>query len=60
MLLLGDSITFGFEVDDAETFAARLVEAGVGTVNLAVPGWGADQEVLRLRGQRLAGTRRAW
>ena len=54
VLLLGDSVAFGFEVDDAETFASRLEEAGVETINLAVPGWGTDQELLRLKRQRLA------
>jgi hypothetical protein len=53
VLLLGDSVTFGFEVDDAETFAERLGEAGVAAVNLAVPGWGTDQELLRLRRQTI-------
>jgi hypothetical protein len=49
VVILGDSVAFGVEVDDAETFAARLREEGVPALNLAVPGWGTDQELLRLR-----------
>lgn len=53
VLLLGDSIAFGMAVDDDETFAARLSSAGVETVNMAVPGWGTDQELLDLQRRRL-------
>jgi hypothetical protein len=42
-------VAFGVEVDDAETFSARLREGGVPALNLAVPGYGTDQELLRLR-----------
>jgi hypothetical protein len=53
VLLLGDSIAFGMAVDDDETFAARLSAAGVEAVNMAVPGWGTDQELLDLQRRRL-------
>ncbi len=46
--LLGDSITFGTGVDDAETFASLLASRERWTVgNFAVPGWGLDQSLLR-------------
>lgn len=49
LLLLGDSITFGYQVHDEETFA-HLLESGGGAeaVNLAVEGWGTGQQLLRL------------
>lgn len=49
VLLLGDSVAFGYGVADDQTFGhlldpyARRFE----TVNLAVPGYGVDQSVLR-------------
>jgi lysophospholipase L1-like esterase len=50
ILLLGDSYVFGYGVDDAETFAARLQELfdtrgppGIEVVNAGVPGYGAAQ-----------------
>jgi hypothetical protein len=48
LLLLGDSVAFGFGVADEETFAADLEKDGYEVVNLAVPGYGTDQELLRL------------
>jgi hypothetical protein len=50
VVLLGDSITFGCEVADDETFAARLDSArgDVEVVNLAVQGYGTDQALIRL------------
>jgi hypothetical protein len=48
LLMLGDSIAFGYGVGDEETFSARLEQAGFEVVNLAVPGYGTDQELLRL------------
>jgi hypothetical protein len=49
VLLLGDSITFGTDVADGETFAARL--PGVGPFDVAnrgVSGYGTDQALLLL------------
>lgn len=48
VLLLGDSVAFGYGVADEQTFAARLEARGYEVVNLAVPGYGTDQELLRL------------
>lgn len=50
--MLGDSLAFGFEVADDETFSALLESrAGYEVVNLAVPGYGTDQEVIRLENE---------
>ena len=55
ILVLGDSFAFGFGVEDAETLPAQLErelggrEAGVEVLNAAVPGWAADQYLLRLQ-----------
>ena len=51
ILLLGDSVSWGWGVDYADSYAARLTTAlgpGVEVVNAAVPGWGSDQELLWL------------
>lgn len=50
-LWLGDSFTFGFGVNDGETFVDRLDAAragGLRHVNLGVPGYSTDQEALLL------------
>jgi hypothetical protein len=47
VLLLGDSVAFGFGVADGQTFADLLDPRRFETVNLAVPGYGVDQSVLR-------------
>lgn len=49
LLLLGDSMAFGYGVADEDTFAARLgaVEPGYEVVNLGVEGYGPDQSLLR-------------
>jgi hypothetical protein len=45
----GDSFTFGNEVEDAETYQAFLSRITDATVlNYGVPGYGADQAILRL------------
>jgi len=56
IVLLGDSITFGYGVADDETFAARLetLEPALEVVNLAVQGYGTDQELLKLEDQGFA------
>ncbi len=52
LLALGDSFTFGDEVDDADTWPARLErELGRPVLNGGVFGYGVDQIVLR--GERL-------
>ena len=51
VLLLGDSTTWGEGVDDHEVFGAlveRALAPGVEVVNLAVPGYSTDQELLIL------------
>lgn len=48
VLVLGDSVAFGYGVADEETFAARLEARGFEAINMAVPGYGTDQELLRL------------
>jgi hypothetical protein len=48
---LGDSFTFGFGVNDHETFVHRLNEKATGDqyLNFAVPGYSTDQQYLLLR-----------
>jgi hypothetical protein len=50
VVMLGDSIAFGTGVADGQTFAYRLAELdpGLEVANLAVPGYGTDQALLRL------------
>jgi hypothetical protein len=49
VVMLGDSITFGHGVGDDETFSAVLSrDPDVEAVNLGVPGYGTDQELIRL------------
>ncbi|HEX6738597.1 MAG TPA: hypothetical protein VF310_10010, partial [Vicinamibacteria bacterium] len=50
VVMLGDSIAFGTGVADGQTFAHRLgeLDPGLEVVNLAVPGYGTDQSLLRL------------
>jgi hypothetical protein len=48
VMLLGDSVAFGYGVADEQTFAALLEARGYEVINLAVPGYGTDQELLRL------------
>jgi lysophospholipase L1-like esterase len=55
VLVLGDSIAFGLDVGDRETFAALLERPGRREVlNLAVQGYGTDQQALRLEHEGLA------
>lgn len=50
IVVIGDSFTFGDEVNDDETFAWLLRErAGVRVTNLGTLGYGLDQMLLRLR-----------
>ncbi|MET0551405.1 MAG: SGNH/GDSL hydrolase family protein [Vicinamibacteria bacterium] len=51
LLMLGDSVAFGFGVSDDETFSADLEGDGYEVVNLAVPGYGTDQALLRLEAE---------
>jgi hypothetical protein len=50
VVMLGDSIAYGAGVKDEETFAALLESRGTrfDVVNLAVGGYGTDQELIRL------------
>jgi hypothetical protein len=50
IVILGDSIAFGSLLTDEETFAARLdaQHDDIEVVNLAVQGYGTDQELIRL------------
>jgi hypothetical protein len=56
LVMLGDSVTFGFGVRDDETFSAVLesLDPGLEVVNLGVQGYGTDQELLKLRKEGLA------
>jgi hypothetical protein len=55
VLVLGDSIAFGYGVADDETFARRLDarRAEVEVVNLAVEGYGTAQQLLKLEHEGL-------
>jgi len=56
LLLLGDSVAFGLEVDDDQTLAHHLERSpeAYEVVNLSVPGFGTDQELLKLTREGLA------
>lgn len=55
VVMLGDSITFGHGVGDDETFSAFLSrDPKLEGVNLGVPGYGTDQELIRLQRDGLA------
>jgi hypothetical protein len=49
VVMLGDSVAFGYGVDDDQTFAAALDpdQSRFEVANLAVPGYGVDQSLLR-------------
>lgn len=50
VVVTGDSYTFGWGVEDNETYASILQrDYGYHTVNTGVPGYGAPRELLRLR-----------
>ena len=55
IVVLGDSFTFGEEVDDRDTYAYRLAEKlpGVEVLNLGVHGYGNDQMLIYLREEGL-------
>lgn len=56
LLSLGDSVAFGLEVDDQATLAAQLrrLVPDTDVVDLSVPGYGTDQELLKLEREGLA------
>ena len=55
VLMLGDSIAYGAGVEDDATFSSLLESGGrFDVVNLAVGGYGTDQELLRLEREGLA------
>ena len=56
LLSLGDSVAFGLEVDDGATLAAQLrrLVPDTDVVDLSVPGYGTDQELLKLEREGLA------
>jgi len=50
ILFAGESIMFGFRLNWPDTAAGRIENAsGLQSVNIAVNGYGADQELMRLR-----------
>jgi hypothetical protein len=53
---LGDSVAFGLDVGDEATLAARLegLAPGLEVVDLSVPGYGTDQELIKLEREGLA------
>jgi hypothetical protein len=55
VVMLGDSIAYGAGVRDGETFSALLESRGTryDVVNLAVGGYGTDQELIRLQREGL-------
>src|SRR4029450_5746145 len=55
VVMVGDSIAYGAGVKDEQTFSARLEARGprFDVVNLAVGGYGTDQELLRLEREGL-------
>lgn len=55
IVLLGDSVGFGWGIDEGQHFAALLDEALEDTqvINLSLSGYGTDQEYLRLREEGL-------
>jgi hypothetical protein len=54
VLVLGDSVAFGMDVADGESWPEKLARPGLEVVSLAVPGFGTDQELLRLEREGLA------
>lgn len=56
VVMLGDSVTFGIDVADGETFSSLLDswENGLEVVNLGVQGYGFDQELLKLEREGLS------
>ena len=55
VVMLGDSVTFGTGVSDGQTFSDRLeTQGGYDVVNLAVDGYGTDQELIRLEQEGFA------
>jgi hypothetical protein len=55
VVMLGDSIAYGAGVQDGETFSAQLQarDQRLDVVNLAVGGYGTDQELIRLEREGL-------
>lgn len=53
---LGDSVAFGLDVDDGATMAAqlRLLDPALEVADLSVPGYGTDQELIKLEREGLA------
>jgi hypothetical protein len=56
LVSLGDSVAFGLDVDDQATLAAQLqrLEPGLEVVDLSVPGYGTDQELIKLEREGLS------
>jgi hypothetical protein len=56
LVSLGDSVAFGLDVDDQATMAAQLrtLVPDLDVVDLSVPGYGTDQERIKLEREGLA------
>ncbi|HUG53399.1 MAG TPA: GDSL-type esterase/lipase family protein [Vicinamibacteria bacterium] len=55
LVSLGDSVAFGLDVDDEATLAAQLrrLEPSLDVFDLSVPGYGTDQELIKLEREGL-------
>lgn len=53
VLMLGDSITFGYRVEENETFSHLLFNNNIEVINSGVQGYGTDQELIYLQNEGL-------
>ena len=56
IVLIGDSHGFGWGINDDKNIFATILDqssAGIELINLSVPGYGTDQEILRLKKEGL-------
>lgn len=56
LIFIGDSVTFGYRIEEAETFSRIMAESlpsNYEVLNMGVIGYGTDQELILLRGEAL-------